>query len=86
VTKTVAPYGSWRSPISIEHLADAGDPFFGYAIVDFDDAGVLWLEQRASEGGRVALVRDRVELTPPDFNARTRVHEYGGGAAVSYNI
>jgi dipeptidyl aminopeptidase/acylaminoacyl peptidase len=80
VTKTVAPYGSWRSPISIEHLADAGDPFFGYAIVDFDDAGVLWLEQRASEGGRVALVRDRVELTPPDFNARTRVHEYGGGA------
>jgi dipeptidyl aminopeptidase/acylaminoacyl peptidase len=80
VGKTVAPYGSWRSPISIEQSAAAGDPFFGYAIVDFDDAGVLWLEQRAAEGGRSALVRNGVEVGMPGFNARTRVHEYGGGA------
>ena len=31
-----APYGSWRSPITVEESADAGEPFFGYAIVDFD--------------------------------------------------
>ncbi len=80
MAKTVAPYGSWRSPISIEQLADAGDPFFGYAIVDFDDAGVLWLEQHPGEGGRSALVRSGVDVGPPGFNARTRVHEYGGGA------
>jgi dienelactone hydrolase len=80
VAKTVAPYGSWRSPISIDQLADAGDAFFGYAIVDFDDAGVLWIEQRSAEGGRSAIVRDGVEVGTPGFNARTRVHEYGGGA------
>jgi acetyl esterase/lipase len=80
VAKTVAPYGSWRSPISLEQLAADGDPFFGYAIVDFDDDGVLWLEQRSAEGGRSALVRNGVEIGAPGFNARTRVHEYGGGA------
>jgi dipeptidyl aminopeptidase/acylaminoacyl peptidase len=75
-----APYGSWRSPISIEQLATRREPFFGYAIVAFDDDGLLLLEQRPEEGGRAALVRDGVELTPKEFNARTRVHEYGGGA------
>jgi dipeptidyl aminopeptidase/acylaminoacyl peptidase len=80
VPKRVAPYGSWVSPISIEDAADAGDPFFGYSIVDFEADGVLWLESRAAEKGRVALVRGSGELTPPGFNARTRVHEYGGGA------
>ena len=80
MAKTVAPYGSWRSPISIEQLADDGEPFFGFAIVDFDDAGLLWLEQRSAEGGRAALVRNGVDVGKPGFNARTRVHEYGGGA------
>jgi dipeptidyl aminopeptidase/acylaminoacyl peptidase len=84
VPKTVAPYGSWPSPISIEQLADAGDPFFGYAIVDFDEGGVLWLESRPAEGRQVLLLGTpdgaRVELTPSRFNARSRVHEYGGGA------
>jgi dipeptidyl aminopeptidase/acylaminoacyl peptidase len=77
---TRAPYGSWRSPISIDRLATAGEPFFGYAIIAFDDDGLMWLEQRSAEGGRAALVRDGREVTPQDFNARTRVHEYGGGA------
>lgn len=39
---------------------------------------------RPSEGGRQVIVRqsadgERVDMTPPGFNARTRVHEYGGG-------
>jgi acetyl esterase/lipase len=80
VAKSVAPYGSWPSPISIEQFADAGDPFYRYAIVDFDDAGVLWLEERSDEGGRSALVRNGVDVGTPGFNARTRVHEYGGAA------
>jgi len=80
VSKRVAPYGSWASPISIETAADAGDAFFGYTIVDLDDTGVLWLESRAAEGGRSALVCAGVEVAPAGFDARTRVHEYGGGA------
>ena len=46
---------------------------------------VYWLEGRADEGGRVVLVRSEpggepIEVTPADFNLRTMVHEYGGGA------
>jgi dipeptidyl aminopeptidase/acylaminoacyl peptidase len=46
---------------------------------------VWWLEGRASEAGRVVLVRREPDGTtqdvgPAGFNARTSVHEYGGGA------
>jgi dienelactone hydrolase len=51
--------------------------------IDGDD--VYWLEGRPQEQGRSAIVRaaaDRtaVDITPPGFNVRTRVHEYGGGS------
>ena len=78
--KQIAPYGSWASPITIEDAASTGDPFFGYTIVGFDDGGLLWLEGRPAEGGRSALVRDGEDVTPAEFDARSRVHEYGGGA------
>src|SRR5262249_23015094 len=50
-----------------------------------EDGVVWWLEGRAAEGGRVVLVRrdpdgSRVDAVPDDFNVRTSVHEYGGGA------
>jgi dipeptidyl aminopeptidase/acylaminoacyl peptidase len=81
VAKQIAPYGSWASPITIEDAASTGDAFFGYTIIGFDAAGrLLWLEARPSEAGRATLLRDGAELTPAPFNARTRVHEYGGGA------
>jgi dipeptidyl aminopeptidase/acylaminoacyl peptidase len=46
---------------------------------------VWWLEGRASEGGRLVLVRldpgsEPVDVVPSTFNVRTSVHEYGGGA------
>ena len=79
---TVAPYGTWRSPIDVD-LLTAGSIRLGGAAADGDD--VYWSEGRAAEAGRVVLVRRgpdgrAVDLTPPGFNARTRVHEYGGGA------
>ena len=51
--------------------------------VDGDD--VYWVESRPAEGGRSALVRRSADgtvtdLGGPGFDARTRVHEYGGGA------
>ena len=45
-----------------------------------------WAESRPDEGGRTAVMRcdlrsdDTQEVTPEGANARTRVHEYGGGA------
>jgi dipeptidyl aminopeptidase/acylaminoacyl peptidase len=50
-----------------------------------DRDGLIWAEARPAEGGRTALVRHaadgtRTELLGPGVNARTAVHEYGGGA------
>jgi dipeptidyl aminopeptidase/acylaminoacyl peptidase len=51
----------------------------------FDGDDIYWLEGRPADGGRQVVVRRRpdgstVDVTPPDVNVRTRVHEYGGGA------
>ena len=80
--KTVAPYGTWSSPISAEMVAQSGVRLSAPWI---EDGVVWWLEGRAAEGGRVVLVRrdrdgTRVDVVPADFNVRTSVHEYGGGA------
>ncbi|NYD34231.1 prolyl oligopeptidase family serine peptidase [Actinomycetospora corticicola] len=50
-----------------------------------DRGGVVWGEGRAADGGRVQLVRRAADgtthdLLPEGSNARTAVHEYGGGA------
>jgi dipeptidyl aminopeptidase/acylaminoacyl peptidase len=52
-----------------------------------DGTDVYWIESRPAEGGRHVIVRwtpdgQIADVTPPGFNARTRVHEYGGGAYV----
>lgn len=49
-----------------------------------DGEDIYWIERRPQEGGRKVIVRrsgdGRVtDVTPVPFNARTRVHEYGGG-------
>jgi len=78
---TTSPYGSWKSPISADIVA-AGEVGLEQVKLDGDD--IYWIERRAHEGGRKVIVGrssdGRVtEITPPPFNARTRVHEYGGG-------
>jgi dipeptidyl aminopeptidase/acylaminoacyl peptidase len=76
-----APYGSWKSPISAEMVA-AGE--VGLEQIRIDGEDIYWIERRAQEGGRKVIVRrskDAIitDVTPAGFNARTRVHEYGGG-------
>jgi dipeptidyl aminopeptidase/acylaminoacyl peptidase len=76
----IAPYGTWTSPISSADAAAAGG---GPQWVDLRDGQVWWAESRPAEGGRVALVRTRPdgthqEVLPAPWNARNRVHEYGG--------
>jgi dipeptidyl aminopeptidase/acylaminoacyl peptidase len=78
----VAPYGSWKSPITSD-LIVAGS--VGLGGITWDGADIYWLEMRPSEGGRNAIVRRTpdgkiADVTPRDFNVRTRVHEYGGGS------
>src|SRR5437867_7893006 len=77
-----APYGSWKSPISA-NLVATSSVTFGQIVTD--GAEIYWIEQRPAEGGRHVVVRRAsggaiTDVTPPPFSARTRVHEYGGGA------
>ena len=79
----VAPYGTWASPFTAELLSAGATPLGGVLVSDSD---VYWAEGRPTEGGRYVLVRRREGQEPEivtreGFNVRTRVHEYGGGAA-----
>jgi dipeptidyl aminopeptidase/acylaminoacyl peptidase len=79
---SVAAYGSWTSPIDADHLAGSTHPVGGGLFVG---DGVWWLEARPAEAGRYAVRRTGPDGEPDDvlpapWNARTRVHEYGGGA------
>ena len=78
-------HGEWPSPITPE-LVVAASVSFGEVLTDGPD--VYWSELRPEEGGRVQIVRrtedgSRHDLLPDGFSARTRVHEYGGGAWVA---
>lgn len=78
----IAPYGSWKSPITTD-LIVSDSIRLGAIVLDGDD--IYWSEGRPSEGGRNVIVRRSAngsitDMTPPPLNARTRVHEYGGGA------
>ena len=82
---TIAPYGSWRSPITADAIV-AESISIGQVAIDGD--AILWTEGRPSEGGRNVIVRMTTDgavadVNPPPFNARTRVHEYGGGAWIA---
>lgn len=80
-----APFGSWKSPLSADLVASSGKRLGGMAV---DGLGsLIWLEGRPTEAGRGVLVQGLGEprlaprdITPPGFNVRTSVHEYGGGA------
>ncbi|MBV8883680.1 MAG: S9 family peptidase, partial [Chroococcidiopsidaceae cyanobacterium CP_BM_RX_35] len=77
----VAPYGCWKSPITSDLIVSAT---VGLGPVTLDGQDIYWVEMRPAEGGRNVIVRrtpdgQARDITPSPFNARTRVHEYGGG-------
>src|SRR4051794_10740055 len=89
------PFGSWPSPISPDVVVAGSVGLGGPAWEPDADGGgggwLWWSELRPEEKGRVQLVRRRLEpdgrpvgdaldVLPDGLSARTRVHEYGGGA------
>ena len=73
------PFGEWPSPITAADLARAEAPG-SFPIVL---GGSVWWEQLLpEEGGRTTIVHSSggklTTLLPAPWNARTRVHEYGG--------
>src|SRR2546421_10252780 len=86
-TPRVAPYGSWKSPITSDLIVAAT---IGLGSIILDEPDIYWTELRPSEGGRNVIVRrtpdGRIsDALPAPFNARTRVHEYGGGSCGVYD-
>lgn len=83
---TTLPYGSWPSPITAESLAAGGTAL---GAPQFAKGRLWWQESRASEGGRIAVMRSPSDpfdggepqtILPAPWSARTRVHEYGGSS------
>lgn len=83
----IAPYGSWKSPITSDLIVSGS---VGLSQPTFDGDNIYWVEMRPTEAGRNVIVRcdpsgTLSTLTPQPFNARTRVHEYGGGDYIVVN-
>ncbi len=79
--RRILPYGSWPSPITVDMAVSSQISFREPRVFGHD---VFWTEGRPQEQGRQVIERWNetdgvVDLTPPPFNARTMIHEYGGG-------
>jgi dipeptidyl aminopeptidase/acylaminoacyl peptidase len=76
----IAQFGTWESPLDAGTVAAAeSEPKWA----DVHGGRVWWAQTRPTEGGRVALLHEGpggepVEVLPAPWNARNRVHEYGG--------
>jgi dipeptidyl aminopeptidase/acylaminoacyl peptidase len=76
-----APPGSWKSPLTSDLIVQGT---IGLGQLALDGGELFFTEMRPAEKGRSVLVRRSkdgavADVTPRDFNVRTRVHEYGGG-------
>ncbi|MFD2415810.1 S9 family peptidase [Amycolatopsis pigmentata] len=75
-----SPYGTWKSAIGAADAAAAGG---GPQWADVVDGQAWWADARPAEGGRITVVRGgndgtAEEMLPAPWNARSRLHEYGG--------
>jgi dipeptidyl aminopeptidase/acylaminoacyl peptidase len=75
-------FGSWPSPLTAADVTAATPRIDGARFVGGD---VWWGEGVAEEGGRTAVRRRGADgaiddVLPAPWNARSRVHEYGGGS------
>ncbi|MHB1711140.1 MAG: alpha/beta hydrolase family protein [Acidimicrobiales bacterium] len=79
----VTPFGWWPSPFSAAGVAAGRVSRSGLGC---DGKSLFWLESRPRDGGRQVVVRESdggtaADISPRDVSVRSRVHEYGGGAA-----
>ncbi|HEU0075413.1 MAG TPA: prolyl oligopeptidase family serine peptidase [Dehalococcoidia bacterium] len=75
----VAPYGSWKSPITTDLIVGQT---MGLGRIVLDGDVTYWVEHRPWEEGRSVIVRrtpdgETADVTPAGYGVGTRVHEYG---------
>jgi dipeptidyl aminopeptidase/acylaminoacyl peptidase len=81
------PFSEWEPALSAEEVFS---DTIGLHEIGLAGKKTYWLEMRPAEQGRYVIVqRDENgtvrDITPAEFNVRTRVHEYGGGAYTVFN-
>lgn len=79
--KTTGAYGTWASAISADLVVSDS--------ISIDEPKLsgnttYYIERRPQEAGRCVIVQIKdsqaIDILPPPFSARSRVHEYGGGS------
>ena len=78
--KIILDYGAWQSPVSAASVAEGGVRLSDLRVCNGE---AFWVEGRPVAGGRCTIVKycdecRTIDVTPPEFNVRTAVHEYGG--------
>lgn len=72
------PYGTWPSPFHAADIASSAPRIDGARFVGDE---IWWGESVPAEGGRVTVRSSTGDVVlPAPWSARSRVHEYGGGA------
>lgn len=74
------PYGSWESPITSSMIVESSIRL-GDIVLDAET--LYWNELRPEKKGRSVVVKwdgQTVDCLETPYNARSRVHEYGGGS------
>ena len=87
-TKTIAPYGAWPSTILAADLTRGAKGFAQLGLRSSGTSALYWLESRPEEGGRNTIVMRADDgstqtLLNAPWNARSRVHEYGGTCVIA---
>ena len=81
MTKQLAPFGSWESPITSDMVAGKSPKI---AETRIHQGHIFWLESKPEEKGRNAIMMYRNGqsqcLLPAPLSAKSKVHEYGGGS------
>lgn len=90
--KTVAPYGSWSSPITADLIVKQA---VRLGEVRLDRGDIYWLEGRPDDKGRGVIVKlpegagTATDITPPrvdgapTYDVGSQVYQYGGGAWIA---
>lgn len=82
-----AEFGTWDSPIDASMVAQDNIAFQDLVL---DNNNIYWSEMRPPENGRYVIVKQsndssNQDMLPQDYNARNRVHEYGGASFIVKN-
>ncbi|KZT04597.1 alpha/beta-hydrolase [Laetiporus sulphureus 93-53] len=86
--KTVKPYGTWDSPVSIDLILQAGDAKISDDVfVDPVTSKIYHTEGRPDENGRDTIIasEEGIDVLGKPWDARDGIYEYGGAPAVAFN-